>query len=201
MKPPVIPQSHRTCKRIATALRQKFSKIRPISQWLYSEMSLCILSASAFVAVVSHDNAPLSQAKNCFWLFKSSQCDTFVHCDTFVALLSQCFLRALHSHITLTSKWPRWRLKSPASRLFTQPFIQTQIKENIKTPLHWPLCGEFTGTGEFPAQRASYAVNVSIWWRHHDASQCSRCDFAGIRKAAAVAFTHWFRITIAVLSQ
>ena len=46
-------------------------------------------------------------------------------------------------------------------------FIQTQIKENIKAPRHWPLCGEFTGTGEFPAQRASYAENVSIWWRHH----------------------------------
>ena len=30
-----------------------------------------------------------------------------------------------------------------------------------------PLCGEITGTGEFPAQRASYAENVSIWWRHH----------------------------------
>ena len=23
-------------------------------------------------------------------------------------------------------------------------------------------------TGEFPAQMASYAENVSIWWRHHD---------------------------------
>ena len=33
---------------------------------------------------------------------------------------------------------------------------------------HWPLCGEFTGTGEFPAQMASNAENVSIWWRHHD---------------------------------
>ena len=37
-----------------------------------------------------------------------------------------------------------------------------------KAPRHWPLCGEFTGTGEFPAQRASNAENVSIWWRHHD---------------------------------
>ena len=46
-------------------------------------------------------------------------------------------------------------------------FIQTQMKENIKAPRHWPLSGEFTGTGEFPAQRASYAENVSIWWRHH----------------------------------
>ena len=34
-------------------------------------------------------------------------------------------------------------------------------------PRHWPLWGEFTGTGEFPAQMASNAENVSIWWRHH----------------------------------
>ena len=51
--------------------------------------------------------------------------------------------------------------------MFTQPFIQTQMKENIKAPRHWPLCGEFTGTGEFPAQMASNAENNSIWWRHH----------------------------------
>ena len=38
--------------------------------------------------------------------------------------------------------------------------IRAQIKENIKAPRHWPLCGEFTGT-------ASNAENVSIWWRHH----------------------------------
>ena len=31
------------------------------------------------------------------------------------------------------------------------------------------LCeGNSPVTGEFPAQRASYAENVSIWWRHHD---------------------------------
>ena len=47
-------------------------------------------------------------------------------------------------HITMTSQWARWRLKSPASRLFIQPFIQVQIKENIKAPRHWPSWGEFT---------------------------------------------------------
>ena len=47
--------------------------------------------------------------------------------------------------IRLTSYWARWRLKSPASSLFTQPFIRAQIKENIKAPRHWPLCEEFTG--------------------------------------------------------
>ena len=51
----------------------------------------------------------------------------------------------LSPHITVTSWWERWRLKSPTSRLFTQLFIQAQIKENIKAPRHWPLCGKFTG--------------------------------------------------------
>ena len=61
----------------------------------------------------------------------------------------------------------RWRLKSTASRLFTQPFIQAQIKENIKIPHHWPFYGNSQVTGEFPSNRASNAENVSIWWRHH----------------------------------
>ena len=31
-----------------------------------------------------------------------------------------------------------------------QPFIQAHIKENIKVPRHWPLCGEFTGDRWIP---------------------------------------------------
>ena len=34
--------------------------------------------------------------------------------------------------------------------IFTQLFIQAQIKENIKAPRHWPLCGEFTGDRWIP---------------------------------------------------
>ena len=44
-------------------------------------------------------------------------------------------------YITVTSKWARWRLKTPASWLFTQAFVQAQIK---KAPRHWPLWEEFT---------------------------------------------------------
>ena len=47
-------------------------------------------------------------------------------------------------------------------------FIQGQIKENIKAPRHWPLWGEFTGDWWIPAQMASNAENVFIWWRHHE---------------------------------
>ena len=46
-------------------------------------------------------------------------------------------------------------------------------RRSKKTPRHWPLWGEFTG--EFPAQWASYAENVSIWWRHHGA-ECFKFD-------------------------
>ena len=54
--------------------------------------------------------------------------------------------------------------------MFTKPFIQAQIKENIKAPRHWPLCGNSSLTGEFPAQRTSSAEKVSIWWRHREPS-------------------------------
>ena len=46
--------------------------------------------------------------------------------------------------------WAQWHLNSLASRLFTQPFIVAQIKENIKAPRHWTLCGEFTGDRWIP---------------------------------------------------
>ena len=44
----------------------------------------------------------------------------------------------------------QWRPKSPASRLFTQSFIQAQINEHIKVPRHWPLCEEFIGDRWIP---------------------------------------------------
>ena len=76
------------------------------------------------------------------------------------------WLKCRSQGITVTSKWTRWRLKSTASRLFAQPFIQEQIKENVKAPRHWPLWGNSPVTGEFSAQKASSTENVSIWWRH-----------------------------------
>ena len=68
----------------------------------------------------------------------------------------------------ILTQWTQWLLKSPVSRLFTQPFIQAQIKENIKAPCHWPLCGDFTGDRWIPRTTGSNAENVSIWWRHND---------------------------------
>ena len=46
--------------------------------------------------------------------------------------------------------------------------FRRRSKKTSKLRVTGPLCGEFTGTGEFPPQRASYAENVSIWWRRHE---------------------------------
>ena len=51
-----------------------------------------------------------------------------------------------------------------ASRLF----IQAQIKELLKLRVTGLCVGNSPVNGEFPAQKASYAENISIWWRHHD---------------------------------
>ena len=69
--------------------------------------------------------------------------------------------------ITITSQWARWRLKSSASRLLTQPFIQAQIKETIRALFTGLCAGNSSVTDENPAQMASNAENVSIRWRHH----------------------------------
>ena len=40
-----------------------------------------------------------------------------------------------------------------------------QLKHHCSA--YWPLWGEFTGYRWIPRTKASYAENVSIWWRHH----------------------------------
>ena len=47
--------------------------------------------------------------------------------------------------------------------VYLKKFIQAQIKETSK----FRVTGLCAGTGEFPAEMASNAENVSIWWRHH----------------------------------
>ena len=51
-------------------------------------------------------------------------------------------------------------IHQPHDHLLNRLF-KAEIKESMKIPHHWPLCGEFT------SDRASNAENVSIWWHHH----------------------------------
>ena len=53
-----------------------------------------------------------------------------------------------HCNVPMTLQWRhngRDGVSNHLPNLFTQSFIQTQIKENIKAPRHWPMCGDFTG--------------------------------------------------------
>ena len=71
--------------------------------------------------------------------------------------------------ITVTSWWARWRLSSPASWLFVQPFVQAQIKENIKAPRHWHMRGYSTGERWNPLTKGQWGgkcfhLMTSSWY-------------------------------------
>ena len=59
------------------------------------------------------------------------------------------------------------RLKSPASRMFTQPVCSDVDQRKHQSSASLAFVGNSPRTGEFPTQRAINAENVSIWWRNH----------------------------------
>ena len=68
----------------------------------------------------------------------------------------------------------RWRHNDHAGVSNDQPqccllnrLFRHKSKETSKLRVTGLCAGNSPGTGEFPAQMASYAENVSIWWRHH----------------------------------
>ena len=124
------------------------------------------------------------------WIFRTENCCPFIQISLYFIL--KCLIIRNHYldqwwrnsttpyginrpqvniNITVTSWWTRWPLKLLASRLFAQPFVPAQIKENIKAPHYWPLWG---GIHRWPVdilnKRASNTENVSTWWRHHETS-------------------------------
>ena len=50
-------------------------------------------------------------------------------------------------------------------------WFRHRTKKTSKLRVTGLCAGNSPGTGEFPAQRASNAENVSIWWRHHEWEQ------------------------------
>ena len=52
--------------------------------------------------------------------------------------------------------------------VYSTVYSRRRSKEALKLHVTGPCEGNAPGTGEFPAQRASNAEKLSIWWRHHD---------------------------------
>ena len=102
------------------------------------------------------------------------------HYDVFV-----CFIRSGHIiHPADPSPWEsnqiwfihtlRWRHNGRDGVSNHQPhhcllnrLCRRRSKKTPKLRVTGLCVGNSSVTGEFPAQRASNAENVSIWWRHH----------------------------------
>ena len=93
--------------------------------------------------------------------------------------------------------------KSPASPLFTQPFIQTQIKENIKAPRYWPFVrgihrGPVNSPHKWPVTRKMFPFDDVIMkitvtsHEHHDISNHQQfdCLFDSLFRLTAKKNTH-----------
>ena len=78
-----------------------------------------------------------------------------------------CLLLEPHSPL-------RWRINGRDSVSNHQPhdcllnrLFRRKSEKTSKLRVTGLCAGNSPGTGEFPAQMASNAENVSIWWRHH----------------------------------
>ena len=84
------------------------------------------------------------------------------------------FLNSQPSVCVIRSKSLQWRHNGCDNVWNHQPYYRSlnrlfrrRSKETSKLRVTGLCEGNSPGTGEFPAQMASYAENVSIWWRHH----------------------------------
>ena len=55
-----------------------------------------------------------------------------------------------------------------------QPLVQAQIKENVKTLRHWPLCGEITGDWWIPCTKSQWC---GIFFPFDDVIMCFSIEF------------------------
>ena len=74
----------------------------------------------------------------------------------------------------------RWRHNIPEGvsnrqrlRCLLNCWFRCRSKKTSKLLVTGLCAGNSPVTGEFPAQMASNAENVSIWWRHHESRKCS----------------------------
>ena len=74
-----------------------------------------------------------------------------------VALMNGCFSHQDHHGDVIMGA-----IASPASPLFTKPLFRHRSKKTSKFRVIGFCVGNSPGTGEFPAQMASNAENVSI---------------------------------------
>ena len=113
----------------------------------------------------------------------------------------------------MTRLWPRWVFyrfvippllwrhndrddvsnRQPQDCLLNR-LIRRKSKKTSKLRVTGICVGNSLGTGEIPAQRASNAENVSIWWRHHGLIFCGLHIIVHVRARTYCLFRDtWWR--------
>ena len=117
---------------------------------------------------------------------------------------NQALLRVLSGSVSF---WPlQWRHNEHDSVSNHQPhdcllnrLFRRRSKKKSKLRVTGLCAGISPGTGEFPAQMASNAENVSIWWRHH-ASGYTRSEVVLCHAALKCVLTHLPLVIMAAIS-
>ena len=110
---------------------------------------------------LTHDKSTLVQVMAC------------CHQATSRYLSQWCRQATCHKLITWASFDPlplQWRNNRRDSVSNHQPHdcpLNRLFRRRSKLSVTSLCAGNSPGTGEFPAQMASYTENVSVWWRHH----------------------------------
>ena len=100
-----------------------------------------------------------------YYKLEKNPCSEWFHTT---AILCHCSLLAGSCHYndvimgTIASQ-----IASLASIYLLSRLIRRRSKKTSKIRVNGLCAGNSPQTGEFPAQMASNAENVSIWWRHH----------------------------------
>ena len=95
-------------------------------------------------------------------------------CNLMIDLFMAMMLYGMFENIIPIDSPLRWRHNGHSGVSNHQPhhcllnrLFECRSQKTSKLRVTGLCAGNSPGTGEFPAQMASNAENVSIWWRHH----------------------------------
>ena len=102
-----------------------------------------------------------------------NQISIFVLCiECMEKLSTSCILTTHKAFVVRTLQWRHNECDGASNHqrlhCLLKCWFRCWSKEASKFPVTGLCVGNSPVTGEFPAQRASNAESVSIWWRHHD---------------------------------
>ena len=129
------------------------------------------------IARISYLQLPVNFLFIFLYIFQIKSVFLTHHCHLFLNVcMIYCNIECLMSHGKVSAQYGRDGVSNhqPHNCLLNRLFRRIS-KKTSKLRVTGLCAGNSPVTGEFPAQRASNAENVSIWWRHHKTNFCPEC--------------------------